>query len=756
MPLPWSGRKRPTRIDDIAYRAISISQLRSFKTFLQRLTKTELLKQTSEFSKKTGDYGKLIPWWKLNMYNITDEVIKKVIPFIDPDGEHDKRNGGRRWYSWVEFVASEEQPAEIMFSHWWGGCFMDFMQAVNKLTLDRSLSIHTKVWICTFANCQFGEKFGSKLIDCPFIQALKQVDLTVMVVDYAAGSLTRTWCGLEVHYTTQKDKDFVLYTSAGMVGSQYVSGGPLVEAVKAWDIRKSEASDPPYRRQILNYVARVNELEGLQKDESGEMAVDDMGRPSLDGDGTDDHTPPRINGEKEFAYESMLFRKHGKRFEDLNMMVRLRVMAALGVPAKPRGCQLDKITEKGVTLNQIRMMTSKMERTCPWKADDEDLPWVTEELDGLTYSDLTVDHVKEWVKYETEDEGCSYMELSSNGPQKPQYLLTLSESALWSDRMAAIELFAEAHQLPDSAVFFIEVLCVKHSEFERARKLQKLFAELIDECEGIICPLTEAADMEDVSMALGPLVTAMDTDKGVYFASKTGILACSESFRDGSWVHGDFDVQVIYTLLSTILGGEDPDDASDLGAMENKGFRAMVRLHNWLAAPVLRRATRNNDAATIRTVCSLPGLRMNGATMKDNLGRMPLHIAVACQSWDAMHVLLELKMDPNVEDDMKERPLHYCAIRGLTDAAKILLDAGADPWAENSFAESPYEVAKQNPAAFLDVKTEEVRKVLKEAAAPMSHKEAMDIFASFFKQKERKSLAGSGAAAAKQLAEAQP
>ena len=37
--------------------------------------------------------------------------------------------------------------------------------------------------------------------------------------------------------------DFALYTSAGRVGSTYVSGGPLVEAVKNWDIRTSASID---------------------------------------------------------------------------------------------------------------------------------------------------------------------------------------------------------------------------------------------------------------------------------------------------------------------------------------------------------------------------------------------------------------------------------------------------------------------------------------------------------------------------------
>ena len=34
---------------------------------------------------------------------------------------------------------------------------------------------------------------------------------------------------------------------------------------------------------------------------------------------------------------------------------------------------------------------------------------------------------------------------------------------------------------------------------------------------------------------------------------------------------------------------------------------------------------------------------------------MPLHIALATGSMDAMRMLLELKADPNAEDDVKER-----------------------------------------------------------------------------------------------------
>ncbi|CAJ1365977.1 unnamed protein product [Effrenium voratum] len=465
----YGGAKKAYLIEEVERRAITIKQLRTLHSFLQYLTKTEVLKHTSEFSRTTGMHNKLIPWTSLNMYDITTEVIKKVIPHVDPEGEH--IDDERRWYSWVEFVAAKEQPAQIMLSHWWGGRFMDFMQSVDKMALDRSLSIYTPIWICTFANCQFGENFGSKLMDCPFICTLKTVNLTVLIVDFQGGSLTRTWCGLEVHYTTHNEIDFALYTSAGRVGSTYVSGGPLVEAVKNWDIRTSEASDPPYRRQILNYVAKVSELEGLEKDEEGQLVLDNMGRPQLSSDALDPHGAMRSSGEKEFAHEANLFRKHAKRFEHLNMMVRLRVMATLGLPKKPKGCTVAEVALRGVTLNQLRVMSAKLESSCPWSEDDEEeCPWGDDlnldEGQSLCYEELTIEHVAAWIKFQTamvwEGEGPgSYMEIISDGPQKPQFAVTFSQSQLWHERMSAIEVFAEAQQLPDSAIFFVELLGVR-------------------------------------------------------------------------------------------------------------------------------------------------------------------------------------------------------------------------------------------------------------------------------------------------------
>ena len=181
----------------------------------------------------------------------------------------------------------------------------------------------------------------------------------------------------------------------------------------------------------------------------------------------------------------------------------------------------------------------------------------------------------------------------------------------------------------------------------------EVFRAVKSECEGLIYLLSsEDQDEEEVLDSLGPMFMEIGASKGIFFASRHGLLACSQAFRSGTWVHGDFDVQVIYRLLTMVLKNEDLD--SEDATVDDDNFRAVLRLHSWLAGPVLRRAARKDDAVTVRSICSLPGLRLSSDTMKDNLGRMPLHIAVACKSLSALKALLDAKMDPNVEDDMKE------------------------------------------------------------------------------------------------------
>merc|ERR1711933_671866 len=103
------------------------------------------------------------------------------------------------------------------------------MAAIDLLISDRALGSQTRLWICTFANTQFGENFGEHIVDCPFAQVIRRAaSSTILIVDREAGSLERTWCGLEMYYTEVQEKDLTLYTSVGEVGSKCASSGPLV------------------------------------------------------------------------------------------------------------------------------------------------------------------------------------------------------------------------------------------------------------------------------------------------------------------------------------------------------------------------------------------------------------------------------------------------------------------------------------------------------------------------------------------------
>mmetsp|Transcript_67728 Transcript_67728/g.144927 ORF Transcript_67728/g.144927 Transcript_67728/m.144927 type:complete len:760 (+) Transcript_67728:47-2326(+) len=723
MPVPWSRSGAPVRIANVAERAITVNQLREMRTLLQRLTKVGLLKNTTEFSKSLGTFGQTIDWFHINMYQITDEVIKKVIPCLDPDGEHDPEGGGRRWYSWVEFVARKPQKAKVMMSHWWGGRFNDFTTAIDRLVEDKSFSINTEIWICTFANCQFGEDFGAMLEESPFVRVLGVTDITVHVVDRVSGSLYRSWCGLEIQHTVQNEAEFLLYTCAGRIGSSYVSGGPIVESVKTWDIRRSEASDPPYRRQILNYIAGVDELAGLKKTSSGALDVDSMKRPQLECSERDPKAPARINGQAEFAHESSLFQTHGKMFEDLNMMVRLSVMKNIDVGRRAKGCKLSSMAERGVTISQVRTFTAKLKastETCPW--------WKGEFPEGpVHYEALTPSMVVNYVKHLTKGKSCSYMELVSNSSQIPQHFFEFAWGECWSDIMSSLEWYIEASHLPDSAVFFIDLLSADYHNTDAAiRRIEAKAA--LDEAHGFVRILS---DNEENMMRAWPLHNmefASRAGKDVFIACNTGAMACSNPFPNGSWVSGCFGAEIArrFSLVDARLGKcRNPDDMRIIEEFFNKacvhdgvddGFsRFNARKLLWCAGPMLLHAAAIDDVDTIVSLSSVDGLRLNGVSLKGGLGETALHVAAGCCSLGALRALLDGKMDPNIEDSIGERPLHCAAMGGHAEAVRMLLSARADVRCESSFAEVPIQVAHQNPAVFLGIDTAEVISVLKEA-----------------------------------------
>ena len=180
MSLPWPDPGFVvTRVANLTERSVTVKQLRQLALFLQRLCKALLLKHSTEHSKDIGCYDEYITWFDINMYDITSEVIKKVIPYVDPQiegAQHAQME--QEWCSWSEFVAPKPQPAKLMISHWWGGRFRDFMRVIQELCVDEALPGSTPLWVCTFANNQWGEDFGDRLADCPFYRTVAAADMT--------------------------------------------------------------------------------------------------------------------------------------------------------------------------------------------------------------------------------------------------------------------------------------------------------------------------------------------------------------------------------------------------------------------------------------------------------------------------------------------------------------------------------------------------------------------------------------------------
>merc|ERR1719401_1352392 len=162
---------------------------------------------------------------------------------------------------------------------------------------------------------------------------------------------------------------------------------------------------------------------------------------------------------------------------------------------------------------------------------------------------------------------------------------------------------------------------------------------------------------------------ALQAGKSFYIAFEDCALACSHPFASGAWICGDLDsglASAFAELDFRHLQCSSPADQKDIMRQYNGAIihRFNARAFRWFAGPILRGAARCDDAASIKAVCSCPGLRLNSDTLKANRGETPLHIAAARGSPNALSALLGAGADPNLEDDMKERPLHCAALAG--------------------------------------------------------------------------------------------
>lgn len=688
MPTPWG--QDIARIPEVAERGISIQQLRDFHVFVQRLCKTRMLKKSAGLS---------ISFSEVNMYHLAELVIKPVISWVEME------RGTNRRCSWVEFVADaqvERQP-DFMFSHGWSGRFMDFMAAVERLRVKRSLAGSTIIWICTFANSQFGEDFGQGLRESPFFKAVSSLkEAMVLMVDRDASSLQRIWCGFELYVGLQQGTALEIYTSAGRVGVD-VNTGPLVEALEAFDVTTMEASQDTDRRQILNYLScgEAHERDGLLLDEANNFQLLHGWQKQLDGVDTLPSFKRRANGCAEYAHEARLIDKYQSKFERFNIRVKRQVLAAAQANPDDGAAQGSEqhASPQGITLGEMRSCVKKLRRIV--EAHEGEKPW----------EDMTVGDVHTvWLPKVT-PKGMSYAESCCKGLRTAQYVIDETYDSRMHECLTAIEWFAEAMQLPDSSVFYFYPFCCVDQVYVDVDEHLRLTRERIEHSEGMLSLLPRERAKIVRANRMNLLNLCFTNARSIYFGCSSGVLACSSPFVGGSWEFGSFDPLIARELLAADwrLAASADKKVEEHIHSQVKGTRGgmasfQARLARVAAGPVLRQAVCCNSARHMQEVvqlCGSRGFSITSPVLRGPLGETALHIAAANGNLNFIRVLLAEKADAQAEDHIRETPLHYAAMAGNARAVTVLLQAGASPLAESFFAEDPLEVAEQNPAAFL-------------------------------------------------------
>ena len=109
--IPWH-QGPAAQIQDPVDRAMTVKQLRSLRTYVQRLCKSRLLKYTN-WVPEGKKQGQVVEWSEINMYTISNEIITKLIPFVLKERAEEPASR-----SWMELVSSGPQSPEVLMSHW--------------------------------------------------------------------------------------------------------------------------------------------------------------------------------------------------------------------------------------------------------------------------------------------------------------------------------------------------------------------------------------------------------------------------------------------------------------------------------------------------------------------------------------------------------------------------------------------------------------------------------------------------------------
>ena len=202
---------------------------------------------------------------------------------------------------------------------------------------------------------------GVKLEESPFFKAIQIAGKTALVVDREANSLKRLWCALELKFTQRMDKELVVFTPSGEVGSAKVGSGPLVQVIESWDVTNCEASRDTDRRQILNFLAEGDERDGLRVTNGALEVTSNFDKIMTDE--TKSVTRRRPGGiEFDFEFETDLFEKAADQLSSFSKSVQQSVRQAATlrrVTTYDGGFVVDQLEARGVTVGQFRVFVKR-------------------------------------------------------------------------------------------------------------------------------------------------------------------------------------------------------------------------------------------------------------------------------------------------------------------------------------------------------------------------------------------------------------
>lgn len=663
-------------------RALSLRHLKELCVLVKRLCKVGLLRYpTDSHNTALGRCGRRIIWSQITQHEIVATIVKRVIP-------------KQRSCSWVELVANGIPLVPSFFcSHSWAEPFRDFVATIEHHSKENAVGLSDGYWICVYANNQWNVEMGSQLRCSPFYEALAQASATVLLLDKEADALRRLWVIFEMHETTQTSKVLQIWTPLGRVGSGLVGSGPVVQALDRLDTATASASHPCDKRMIMNHIAGVEEMTGIRvTPEGGKELADTVTSP----------------------YEDKLVCDYRERFEALNMAVRKDATARISAKAMrehagTNSSVIPDISLRGLTLGQLRSFATDVQAKLSGSSYTLEGRHVTWNL--ATWYDIDA----LFISPRRSERSCSFVELTSEKAQQPDFCVSWANQMLYKDFMQAIEWHAESRQLADTAVYFI--LPFAYYEQWTYGAVDRVIK---DHVIGLVVVLDEMATCFARLAPAHEVHQALSNQKSVDLAATGGVLATTRPFVDGSWEFGDFSPTTALRILSfdvTKCGfARDEDRRWMLGYIATGVHNASVeppkecsayqrlneRLRTKVAGPVLREAGFEDEVDVIKEVFALT-MALPFRNLRGALGETALHTAVAAGSHAVVRELLTLRHDANEQDLQGETPLHYAALAGQAESVRLLLEAGADPTCESFNGETPCQLAEQSLARFLGV-----------------------------------------------------